>query len=492
MLFQPTCLADSASPPSQPWLAAVSDADGKRVKDLVKQGKFEEAVQAADKIIAANPQDSGAFVLRGVVFRTQYFVQFVNRIAEYGVAKGKALADFDKALQLDTKNALAHLERGRLHNFANPRSLDALRDYTRAIELDENPAEAYVERGFFYMQRSQQAEPDTKKALFNFTMAVEVDEKYVPARLARAALYADERLLPGALEDLNEALKAEPKNVHALLLRAQIHVGMRNTKAAHEDARQAIKLQPSAQAHRAEALIFWQEQDHAAAMKQFDLAVKADDKDAYTLLLRGRIKSVQGKLTEALDDFEAALKLDESNWQVWQSKAQVLVRNISAKRKEGKTWRDLAAEKKSATDAISAAIKALETFIQAEESAGHKTIRTDYQDEILYLRILQEYMEAVLSDSRKTTTIDQHRRQADEHLRQHPDDGDYQYLIACTYAARSLYGQGAAPTTDKPNAIDYLGRAIANGFYDVATVTTDPLLDPIRDEAGFIKLMGDD
>lgn len=99
---------------------------------------------------------------------------YSNRSLAYDHLKqyAKALADLNKAIELDPKNASAYNNRG-LH-YANHGTggagagVDAaLADYNKAIALNSDFPEAYYNRGHVYaeLNMSKQAKADYDKAL---------------------------------------------------------------------------------------------------------------------------------------------------------------------------------------------------------------------------------------------------------------------------------------------------------------------------------------
>jgi tetratricopeptide (TPR) repeat protein len=64
----------------------------------------------------------------------------------------RAIADFDKAIELNPRLAQAHNGRGLAYRDKN--ELDkAIADFSKAIELDPNSAEAYFNRAYAYHRK---------------------------------------------------------------------------------------------------------------------------------------------------------------------------------------------------------------------------------------------------------------------------------------------------------------------------------------------------
>ncbi len=88
------------------------------------------------EVIEKHPDDPQAYNVRGSVF------------AESGHSE-QALADFNKAINLDANYAQAYANRGLLYRQAGKLDL-ALADYNKALAIDGSYAPAYLGRGMVY------------------------------------------------------------------------------------------------------------------------------------------------------------------------------------------------------------------------------------------------------------------------------------------------------------------------------------------------------
>jgi tetratricopeptide (TPR) repeat protein len=101
----------------------------------------------------------------------------------------EALADYNKAIELDPKTAIAYFNRGQLKYCANKDFTGAIVDYTKAIELHTDPQEddIYFARGNAKMELQ-----DFVGAVTDFTKTVELnptnEQAYTNLGLAQKAL----------------------------------------------------------------------------------------------------------------------------------------------------------------------------------------------------------------------------------------------------------------------------------------------------------------
>jgi lipoprotein NlpI len=101
--------------------------------DALKNGKPAEAIALAGKILAADPKDFRALLLRA-------------RAQEQSRDYAKAVIDYDAVLKLNTNAALAYQRRGEAH-FRLAQFKESIADFDRFIELMPAQAPQHWQRG---------------------------------------------------------------------------------------------------------------------------------------------------------------------------------------------------------------------------------------------------------------------------------------------------------------------------------------------------------
>jgi tetratricopeptide (TPR) repeat protein/predicted aspartyl protease len=225
----------------------------------------------------------------------------------------QADADANKA-EGEQLDAAALARRGT--GFAGRRDFDhALADLTRASELEPGNPEYIYLRGRVYVQKG-----DAEKALTDFNSVLELKPDHLPALMSRAELRIRSRNPAEARTDLDAVNKFAAKQ-------ADVRFGL-------GFAYQRIDLQPSAieqfdlwiPAHdedgrlanalmgrcRARALMG---QDLALALKDCNRAVSRSIKGSNAGILdtRGFVRLRLGDNDKAIDDYDAALKIEPQN-----------------------------------------------------------------------------------------------------------------------------------------------------------------------------------
>jgi len=133
-------------------------------------GRHREAMEAFSKAIQLNPNDSMAYMGRGVA-------------SGFLGDQRQAIRDYDRAIQLNPNNAMAYTNRGAAFgNLGDHRQ--AIRDYDRAIQLNPNDAIAFVNRGIAYGNLG-----DHRRAIQEFDRAIQLNPNDAHAYNYRAIAY---------------------------------------------------------------------------------------------------------------------------------------------------------------------------------------------------------------------------------------------------------------------------------------------------------------
>ena len=150
----------------------------------------------------------------------------------------KALADYDRAIQLDPTDAEAYRGRGIVY-YTLQQYKKALDDYNRAIELDPINAQSYTNRGVIYDELQQRG-----KALADYNEAILLDSTETKAYNNRGLVYADLHRYEEALADLSRAIELDPNYARAYFNRGNIYHGLQRYDEALASYGQAIQLDP--------------------------------------------------------------------------------------------------------------------------------------------------------------------------------------------------------------------------------------------------------
>lgn len=186
--------------------------------------------------------------------------------------KEQALADFNRAIELDSKYVLAFINRGR--TYRQMENYDqALSDFDHAIALDEGRDTAFANRGYTYelMERYEEA-------LNDYNHAIQLDDKYIWAIGHRGVVCQSLGKYDQAFADFNWLIKFDERDLWAYTNRG---------------------------------ITYQRLGEFEQAIKEFDFALSIDDTYTWALANRGNNKRILGKFDDALKDFNRAIALDD-------------------------------------------------------------------------------------------------------------------------------------------------------------------------------------
>jgi Tfp pilus assembly protein PilF len=162
----------------------------------------------------------------------------------------RAIADATKAIELETNNSYAHVERG-IFLLNAKKYAEAASDLTKAIALGSNAAVAHVALGICHLEKKEFARAESE-----FHKAIELDPKHPDAYAGNASLYLVRGKGAAAISVLNQAIVADPQNPEPYGHRASVYLLLGNDAKALADLNEVIRIAPhSARALRQRAWI---------------------------------------------------------------------------------------------------------------------------------------------------------------------------------------------------------------------------------------------
>ena len=97
----------------------------------------------------------------------------------------RAIADYNKALQINPEYAETYFNRGVAHSLKGDYDR-AIEDYTKALQINPQFAVAYLNRGSVYTDKG-----DYDRAIRDCTKALQINPQYAVAYLVASKLCAD-------------------------------------------------------------------------------------------------------------------------------------------------------------------------------------------------------------------------------------------------------------------------------------------------------------
>ncbi|MGH9730303.1 MAG: tetratricopeptide repeat protein [Candidatus Acidiferrales bacterium] len=213
-----------------------------------------------------------------------------------------AAVDYEKYLAQKPDDAAAHFDLGYVYT-AQKEKGKAVAEYRKAIALDPKMTQAYLNLGISLL------DDDAKAAIAPLQKATELNYDYAQGHYLLGT--AEERAgqSADAVKEYTIAVKLDPNDYpeHMALARAELAAG--NASAAEPEFREALKLK----AHEAESELglaqsLIEQKKSADAAAALDDYLRGNPDDAKTRVLRASLLTELGRNDEALAELDRAAK----------------------------------------------------------------------------------------------------------------------------------------------------------------------------------------
>ena len=260
-----------------------------------EQEKFDLALADFNKAIQLNPNLATVYYNRGLVYEQQEKFDL-------------ALTDLSKAIELEPNNILAYNSRGLLYKKQEKFDF-ALADFNQVSQLNPNNILAYNSRGVLYLIQKQ-----FDLALADFNQAIQLDPNYAEAYKNRGLLYKKQEQWDLALADYNKVLEIESKSPVIYLNRGIIYSNQQQWDLALADFNQAINLNHLlTDAYLNRGIIHEKQKQFDLALYDFNTALETNPNYSITYKLRGNLFYKQKKWDLALADYNSYILFEPNN-----------------------------------------------------------------------------------------------------------------------------------------------------------------------------------
>jgi tetratricopeptide (TPR) repeat protein len=226
-----------------------------------------------DKAIDLDPNEAAVLVDRGLAYIEDK--QYDN-----------AIADLKKASELDANNAKTHYNLGAAFLY-NSQIDEAAQAFSEAIALDPESAVFHSGRGTAYLQAT-----DYDLAIADFTKAVQIDPDLAAGYNNRGIAYARKGEFDLAIEDYTGAIRLDPQYVHAFANRADAYLKTDRVQGAIRDLTAAISVDPKyaeAYGKRGQAYLGLGDLQRSASDLKKAIALNANDTQSYDALAMAQV-----------------------------------------------------------------------------------------------------------------------------------------------------------------------------------------------------------
>lgn len=273
-------------------------ADAWEVRGVARQnlGKNEEAIADYKEALVALPRN------RQIMF---------NMSMAYGAMKAYEEADssFTQLIRYYPGFDNAHLGRAMIR-LEKADTLSALADVEKALELNPNNLNGHLMRSEF----AYRYENDTKKALLDLDQAVKLKPKEANLYINRAFLRYNNDDYFGAMADYTYALQLEPLNEAALFNRALLRTEVSDFDNALADYNQILEMDPTNDlALYNRAVIYSEKGDYTNAIKDIDMLIEQYPGLGVPYFMRSEWYKAMGNIPRAKADYEKGEALVSAN-----------------------------------------------------------------------------------------------------------------------------------------------------------------------------------
>ena len=263
--------------------ASAADGCSQKVREvarLLREEKYEEALEAAEGAIQQYPQCADLWTNKGIALRK------LKRLDD-------ALAAYDKALELNPDDADCWLNRWICIRAMNRPEMHvkAVASYTRAVEIDPQCADALMNLGnvanriaYFYCSEAEAKKDYFRKSEEAYDRALAVKPGSWELYGNKAVVFIKQGRFREAVEQTDKSIKLNPRYADAWYLRGYALAELKQLEEALEAYRKA-----------------------AAAMPP------GDDFGLRVWINAGNVLFELGRIEDALEAYDTAARIDPQN-----------------------------------------------------------------------------------------------------------------------------------------------------------------------------------
>lgn len=257
--------------------------------------QYDKALADLERAIEMDPNYAEAYSSRGRIYAD---------LQKYEVA----LADLDRSIELDSSSSGMYYNRGLVHYQAGDYQ-SALIDYGQAIKLDPVDADIYINQGMVYSALHKD-----ELALENYNKAIELNPSDPMAYYNRGNLYHRLGQDEAAMRDLNRSIELDPNYVRAYVNRGVVYKELGAYEAALADFNRAIDLAPNnVDGYLNRGAAYGDLKEYEAALADWNRAIELNPTDSLVYFNRGTMLQQLHQSTAAVADFSRAIEIDPNN-----------------------------------------------------------------------------------------------------------------------------------------------------------------------------------
>lgn len=265
--------------------------------------KLDAAEKNADQVLAKNPRNAMAHLVKGVVHRNRTASLDMTYRNDRDNLLQRSVDELKQAVRYAPNSPEAHNQLGATYRFMG-RNADAQAEFEKALDLDPRFAEAKLNLGIMQMQSGNSG---AAKEMFNQAIKLNSKNHMAHYRLGEALLQEGDT--HGALKSLNTALSLDRGNASIMAKMGDANERQGNTAAAVANYRKAIQANPAFMpAYMALSNIFDGRGDGELAMGELRSGMNVNPNWSAGRNQLGRIALTVDKPDQALQYYRESLK----------------------------------------------------------------------------------------------------------------------------------------------------------------------------------------
>ena len=227
----------------------------------------------------------------------------------------RAISDFDRAIELNPKYALAYGSRGLVYH--------SLKDYQRAISDFDRAIELNPEETWFYERRGRtyRKQGNYWRAIEDFDRAFELDTNYVWAYFHRGIAYRLLKDYQQALAEFDRALELKPHYASIFAQRGITSLWMQNIRQAVFDYTQSRGIDFHYLQNHNNWMAIWSgmcyERPDFEVIERLEIIATTDPEHPVASVCRGVSMWLQRNFEEALQELEQAIQMAPEEWDAY-------------------------------------------------------------------------------------------------------------------------------------------------------------------------------
>jgi len=216
----------------------------------------------------------------------------------------KAIAEFQKALQLEPDNTDAHRNLGTAYGALGMLE-EAASAYEKAIELDPNFGEAYGDLAGIYVYLGKLPE-----AIAAGQKAIELTPNYATAHNNLGSAYSELEMIEEAIAEYQEAIRLDPEDPQPHNNLGLIYKSQGRLEEAIMEYKEAIRLDPEdAVGYNHLAVVYYLQGKFEEAIAEWKMALQVDPEHVVVHKNLGIAYRDLGRIQEAVAELETYVQL---------------------------------------------------------------------------------------------------------------------------------------------------------------------------------------